>query len=127
MGTTIITILLHSYGIAGEVMFFKFNIPLFKSLLVVYVGDEEQERWIKATGRPTEEVVFVGSDGKCYGSYLWLKRPELKLLAHEMSHFVDNFIDHVGINDRSGEVRAYVYGWGMDAVWSKLNKCREVR
>lgn len=104
-------------------MRFKFIAPLFGSLVWVFVGDSEKDKFIKECKKIYGvDISFRSEGGLCHGSYIWIKSSDLGYLTHEISHFADNCIEHIGVNDTSGEVRAYLMGWAVDTIWNRISK-----
>lgn len=103
-------------------MICRFKLPLFGSLVLVYIGDSEKEKYAKVCESSVDEVFKGSPDGKCYGSHIWLKYPSLKTLSHEITHFADACMEHVGIEDSGGEVKAYIVGWGVETIWNKIKE-----
>jgi len=102
-------------------MIYKFNVPLFNAHVRVFLGDSEKQNYSKACFKMTgKHAEFVGSKAQCCGSYIWMQYRDLGTLAHELTHFVDEFCSHFGIEEPSNEVRAYVMGWLVETIWKKM-------
>ena len=98
----------------------NFIVPLFESEMHIYCGIGHKEEFQKkANTCVEEEFIFDDSDnGVCCGSYIWLKDPCPATLAHELSHFIDALMKHVGVS--GGEVRAYLHQWTHREVFPTI-------
>lgn len=103
-------------------IFVKF--PLFNAPLWVYVGEDQIQRVLKDARRhfPIEGDAedFDGCEGRCLGSFIWLKAAKVGTLAHELNHAIDAMLEHRGVKDESGEVKSYCLSWGMEKIWGKI-------
>lgn len=99
------------------------RIPMFNTPLWLFVGEEEKDRFARACKKHLGMAVEApGYDGKQCGSILWIAKPDLGVLVHELVHYADEFTLHHGIEDKNREVEAYVVGWAVDKLWPKINK-----
>jgi hypothetical protein len=103
------------------------RVPLFCTLVVVFVGVEEWDNYIKESsktllkhGMETDFPELVNQRGNCCGSYIWLKGNNLGVFSHEIAHFVSDLMSHVGTECE--EVRAHVTEWAFTDLLEKVNK-----
>ena len=101
------------------------RVPVFGLRLIVHVGDEDaREKYIKEVQKlyeVTHTPDLSTSSGNSFGSLIWIKEPDISTLAHELCHFADASLDHLGIDDTSGEVRAYLVGYCMDKLKDRIH------
>ena len=108
----------------------SFTIPLVDVTFYIYVGESEWKAWRNHAGsngakmeKEPEDPPSSGS-GRSYGSWIWLGEVDnLELVAHELSHFVDDMMNHIHSDD--GEFRAYISGWVHKAVFDWRDKVFE--
>lgn len=64
--------------------------------------------WVKKHIGADEKDPVPELQGRCYGSFIWLRRPKyLPVLIHELTHAVDFWMTEIGIDVGETEVRAY--------------------
>lgn len=102
-----------------------FKIPLINKHLILYIGKEEWETFVKSVKRhkgvihdktcPSKEC------GRAWGSWVWVYDPcNTNTVFHELSHFIDDVMDNV--NSECGEFRAFITAFVFEMVYNYLNK-----
>lgn len=103
----------------------KFTVPLVDVTFYIYVGANEWKAWKKevvkqgANDNQPEKCPGEGT-GRTWCSWIWLNELDgWELVAHELSHFEDELMNHLHTNDT--EFRAFLAGWISDTVLSWVN------
>jgi len=101
----------------------KVTLPMYGIPIIVHVGRDAKEAYVKEVKRHFPEVDennFTRGEGMQCGSFIWMEKVHIGTLAHEVSHYIDDALEHLGIKDDSGEVRAYMMGWLIGKLWPKI-------
>lgn len=106
-----------------------FTVPLIEKRLVIYVGNEEWSKYVRATKADGAEAPLYAHEerpansGMQCGSHVWIENPQYTpTLIHELMHYVDAVFTHIGTDDR--EFRASVAEWVITSVleWAGVLK-----
>jgi hypothetical protein len=103
----------------------RLQLPIFESALILYVGEAEKVRLGKDMSRcrpkgdPHVEIP-EHAEGGVSGSFVWLREPSLNTLVHELAHYVDQMAEHLRIEDKNGEFKAYLMGYLVERLWPQI-------
>jgi len=90
----------------------RVKIPIFLQAMMVYLGDEESDRYSNDSGSVRDLDDLLGA---VTGEYIWLSDDaDESTVLHESSHVVTNMMEF--LDCESDEVRSYV----LEFVYGKL-------
>ena len=95
----------------------KIKIDMFNECLRVYMPEE-----LGKFCRDYDIEIKDDYAGCCCGNGVWIGQPEVWIVAHEVSHFVDWLVEgELRLETtlaKSTEVRAYLVGWLTGKIWA---------
>jgi len=103
----------------------KINLAIYGVDVNFFVGKKELDAYDRACVKAgkTEDDRISNEDGRCWGVNVWIRKLSkspywIGVVAHEVTHCVDNLSYHVGIKHVDKPV-AYLVGYITEQIYKK--------
>ena len=99
-------------------MRFKVNLDVFNGAIFFFIGKDEKEKYMKASGAKD----LGEATGQTHANAIWLEdKDDLETLVHEIHHAKHFMVELLNINDE--ETEACILSYVFREAMRKLKKC----